>query len=277
MHIWVATLDETIPDAWKEVYERGLRLVDPATRDRLNKFYHKRDSFRGLVGCLLPRMLLKERGVPLDEMAFGRTQSGKPFIASVTSSYSLTLFADGGVVAMAWSSAEDLQGPPAYRLGIDVMKVQLPERETFANFLDAFSDQLTPLEHRSLLPSASEPSLPESEALYRFYLIWTLKEAYTKALGLGLGFEFKRIEYDIHGETVRIDGALTREWKFVRFEIPHCLRSGREDTYVGVAALSHREQARQDEDCRVEWRDPGAWLDCHDAVEFVERALHELA
>ncbi|KAH9844017.1 uncharacterized protein C8Q71DRAFT_793629 [Rhodofomes roseus] len=267
MHIWVALLDETTPDAWKEsqVCERGLTLVDPASRDRLNKFYHKRDSFRGLVGCLLPRMLLKQRGVPLEKMAFGRTQSGKPYIATegIDPPIAYNITHDSGVVAMTWSSGEDLVGPPAYRLGIDVMKVHRPEHEAFANFLEAFSDQLTPLEHRSLLPSPSEPSLPESEALYRFYLIWTLKEAYTKALGLGLGFDFKRIEYDIHQETVRIDGALAREWKF--------------DTYVGVAALSHREQARQAEDCRVEWWDAGSWLECHDAVEFVERALHELA
>lgn len=31
---------------WIQVYERGLRLVDTATRDRLNRFYHKKDSFR---------------------------------------------------------------------------------------------------------------------------------------------------------------------------------------------------------------------------------------
>ena len=35
------------------------------------------------MGSLLPRMLLKERGIPPDKMSFGRTQSGKPYIASV--------------------------------------------------------------------------------------------------------------------------------------------------------------------------------------------------
>lgn len=133
------------------------------------------------------------------------------------------------------------------------------------------------MEHRSLLPSASEPSLPESEALYRFYLIWTLKEAYTKAVGLGMGFDFKRIEYDVYQYTVRIDGVLAREWKFVRFEVPHRLRCGREDMYVGVAAVSDGQQARQDDDCRVEWRDQGSWLEYHDAVDFVERALREMS
>ena len=44
---------------------------------------------------------------------------------------------------MAWASGGDLVGPPAYKLGVDVMKVQLPKRECFANFLDAFGDQVS--------------------------------------------------------------------------------------------------------------------------------------
>lgn len=52
---------------------------------------------------------------------------------------------------MAWASGGDLVGPPAYKLGIDVMKVQLPKRECFANFLDAFGDQVS----QSALPGDS--------------------------------------------------------------------------------------------------------------------------
>lgn len=44
---------------------------------------------------------------------------------------------------MAWASGADLVGPPAYKLGVDVMKVQLPRRECFANFLEAFGDQVS--------------------------------------------------------------------------------------------------------------------------------------
>ena len=47
-----------------------------------------------------------------------------------------------------------------------------------------------------------------------------MKEAYTKALGLGVGFEFNRIEYDVHQETVRIDGALAREPQVCTHSIP---------------------------------------------------------
>ena len=56
--------------------------------------------------------------------------------------------------------------------------------------------------------------VPENEALSRFYLIWTIKEAYIKAIGLGLGFDPSRIEYDMGTNTVAVDGAVATDWRF---------------------------------------------------------------
>lgn len=57
------------------------------------------------------------------------------------------------------------------------------------------------------------------DRLTDIFLLWTLKEAYTKALGLGLGFDFSRIEYDFDNRTLEIDGRAPVGWRIRTMEI----------------------------------------------------------
>ncbi|KZT12948.1 uncharacterized protein LAESUDRAFT_689951 [Laetiporus sulphureus 93-53] len=279
MQVWVVTFnDEAVAD-WEGIYQKGLELVDPESRQRLQRFYHRKDSFRGLVGRLLPRMLLKERGVPPDRMSFGKTATGKPYITTdhLAEPIGYSITHDSGLIAMAFASGNDLyHDPPAYRVGVDVMKLKPPKHETFRAFVDVFNDQLTSLERDILLPPTASPPLSQEEAFRRFYLIWTLKEAYTKALGLGLGFDFKRIEYDVPRDIVRIDGVVPRGWEFIRFQLENTLDDGCQEKYVGAAARYIGEAVLPVEECVVHFRNAGSWLKVSDAIEFVERALREL-
>jgi len=61
--------------------------------------------------------------------------------------------------------------------------------------------------------------VPENEAISHFYLIWTIKEAYTKAIGQGLGFDLQRIEYNVASNTVTVDGVAATEWQFETFQV----------------------------------------------------------
>lgn len=183
---------------------------------------------------------------------------------------------DEGVIAMAFATGD--LGPPAYNIGVDVMQLKVPPRTTFPEFVDSVSSQvrsprvalaprlivatqLTPLERATLLADVAE-----TEAIRRFYWVWTLKEAYTKALGLGLGFDFRRIEYDVVRENITIDGEVARGWQFRKFEVAH---GG--SKYVGVAARFVGGRS-----ISLGELDEGS-LVCYDAASFVLRAIEELA
>ena len=99
-----------------------------------------------------------------------------------------------------------------------------------------------------------------------------MKEAYTKALGLGLGFDFSRIEYNVTRETLTIDGETPLGWQIIKFEIQN-ERDGEKEAYQGVAArfTGGDVTAISANDSKE-----GNWLFHYDAVAFVTRAIQEL-
>lgn len=108
--------------------------------------------------------------------------------------------------------------------------------------------------------------MPEDELLRRFFWMWTLKEAYTKALGLGLGFDFSRIEFDVVNKVVRVDRAVPEGWAFRMFVI-----ADGQDVYEGVVAQYVGEGPTT-----VVHEETNDWLTVQDAVTFTENALKVL-
>jgi len=137
---------------------------------------------------------------------------------------------DNDLVAMAFAPGE--HGPPAFLIGVDVMKVRAPTHgageEDVASFLRTVGDTtLTDAEKRLVWTD-----VPENEALSRFYHIWTIKEAYAKAIGLGLSFDPSRIEYNMLSNTVAVDGVVAVDWRFETTQV-----TVDEDAYRVTTAL----------------------------------------
>jgi len=166
---------------------------------------------------------------------------------------------DNDLVAMAFTSGDQQS---CNIIGIDVMKVRIPGHESFASFVDSVGDQLTQTERHSL-----NIELSPSHQLRRFFWMWTLKEAYTKALGLGLGFDFRRVEFDVVNLIVRVDGQIPQGWHFSMFVI-----EDGEDFYQGVVAEHVGGTSTQ---VLKESIKPN-WLTIHNAVPFTEHAIINL-
>jgi 4'-phosphopantetheinyl transferase len=113
-----------------------------------------------------------------------------------------------------------------------------------------------------------------SARLRGFFRVWTLKEAYTKALGAGVGFDFARLDLDLGATTpvLRVDGALVVGWALAAWEV-----NVRGETYMGaLARFVGPGPTSAEEDATV--RDiplPPAW-EHGSASMFVGRALESL-
>jgi 4'-phosphopantetheinyl transferase len=106
-------------------------------------------------------------------------------------------------------------------------------RQCVFEVLYKLADKLTQVQLTKTELKTFTPDLDSATAIRYIFLLWTLKEAYTKALGLGLGFDFKRIEYDILQGRVSVDGRPATGWEFLLFVVH---TQGGTDVYQGAIA-----------------------------------------
>lgn len=65
----------------ESLYRNALDLLDSSSQERVRLFYHRADSCRCIIGRLLPRVLLSEKGVSAENIQFAKTDAGKPYFA----------------------------------------------------------------------------------------------------------------------------------------------------------------------------------------------------
>ena len=115
----------------------------------------------------------------------------------------------------------------SFLIGVDVTKYDLPRNYTLnEEYFDLMVDVFTPHEWASIKGAPDEHT-----QLMQFYRHWTMKEAYIKAVGVGLQHELQRIEFrhptgDIWSPhpAVFVDGEALKGWAFYvdRLDDTHC-------------------------------------------------------
>ncbi|OBZ19616.1 hypothetical protein A8L34_06520 [Bacillus sp. FJAT-27264] len=133
-------------------------------RNGIGRFLRLEDAYRSLFGEILVRTVIRrELGIPNQEIHFQKNEYGKPHLEG-KESFSFNVSHSGKWVSVIYGTG---------RLGVDIEEIRPIDLTIAERF---FSDE----EYEDLMLR------PEEARTDYFYEIWTLKEAYVKALGSGL-------------------------------------------------------------------------------------------
>lgn len=200
------------------------RLVEAEAMTRIGRYLRAIDRIRAFVACLLPRVMLVEtQCVPhWRDVSIQRTEGGRPYTDVPHIDFNVSH--DGDWVVMAFSRT--------YGVGVDVMQVALPHfEENSASFCRTMSSSMTRSERDWVLQGASD-----ADVLSRLYDVWTYKEALTKNMGLGLGFDFARIDLRFQqGFTLAMDDRAVDTYRFREVALPCGASSHAPGSRVAVA------------------------------------------
>lgn len=178
-----------------------VRTLSEQERARAARFRHALHARRWIRARTALRWHLGVAlGSPPEQLRFRSEPLGKPMLDGTQAhrfTFNLSHAADMAVIAWA-HLPPGLDAPPL--LGVDVEAVvAVPELEEVARHYFA------PEERAALL------ALPLEERTFAFHRIWTRKEAFVKALGLGIGAPLDRFAVTLDHATAhvcRADSAL---------------------------------------------------------------------
>eukprot|EP00814_Leptocylindrus_danicus_P017048 CAMPEP_0116012176 /NCGR_PEP_ID=MMETSP0321-20121206/4976_1 /TAXON_ID=163516 /ORGANISM="Leptocylindrus danicus var. danicus, Strain B650" /LENGTH=347 /DNA_ID=CAMNT_0003481487 /DNA_START=18 /DNA_END=1058 /DNA_ORIENTATION=- len=144
---------------------------------------------------------INSKRLPIFELP--RTEYGKPFIetpkkniwpqSSAVAPPLLSVSHHGSFVTMA--TLKDNNPKSSILMGIDLVVIDARPKEGVQTFLSYFSSVFSPKEWRIITGQVSP-----LQKMREFFCRWALREAYTKALGVGLGMDFGSFEIDCGGE-----------------------------------------------------------------------------
>jgi len=196
---WHCTIAD-VPSAQSAEWSQLLSFVNTEERTKILKFRYDDDRKRALVSILLQKALIRHYlGHSTDEgFVIRRTPENKPYmlIKNITDEtakppglWNYNLSHHGQFVGIA-SHARLL-------VGVDIVDIgtRSPSINNSRAYVEMFERNLDPKELSFILSHSSDESIYTA-----FFVIWSLKESFIKAIGLGLGFELHNIcfsvEYD---------------------------------------------------------------------------------
>lgn len=187
-----------------------LNFIQPEERKRIAGLNSALMQTHSLAGRLMIRHLVADvYGVPYKFVRIRRTTRGRPYVTHVETQrcsrtqLEFSVSHDGDWVALCSGHRQ---------IGCDIV-CQRATQVAAANMLAGMWDggHLTPTEWDNI-----RSHIRLRDQLHYFYRVWACKEAYIKALGVGLDFDLGRIEVRLTNDRPRVlvDGHPLQQWTF---------------------------------------------------------------
>uniref|UniRef100_A0A0E0BNK2 holo-[acyl-carrier-protein] synthase n=1 Tax=Oryza glumipatula TaxID=40148 RepID=A0A0E0BNK2_9ORYZ len=209
-------------------FQAAAALLPPHDRPAIHRFVREEDRKRALVSRLLQYSLVYHAlGMPFHQIRINRTLEGKPYLNKNVNlpGFNFNTSHQGEYVGIA--------SEPLCLVGLDIVCISKPQRETALEFINNFTSYLTDHEWNCIVTADSHDGM-----LTEFYRYWCLKEAFVKATGAGVGFGLQRLEFHHMNWTnisLCIDGEEARKWMFWLFKI--------DEMHLASIAKGHPEDA----------------------------------
>ncbi|GHI10383.1 4-phosphopantetheinyl transferase [Streptomyces cellostaticus] len=187
--------------------------LDEYEQETAGRFLFDRDQRQYLVAhALVRRVLALESGIPEAEAVLWRSSRGRPFLQKPVEG-----LPRGGRELdfnLSHTDGYNLLGVVRrHRIGVDVERLDRGDRG-----FDAIVESFAPEEIAWVAEAA--PGRARDRRVLR---LWTLKEAYTKARGLGLGLSFDSFAFTLAKDRGVLafrppDDEAPRQWRFAELE-----------------------------------------------------------
>lgn len=201
VHIWIINWKSI--QSWIKNY-RG--ILTEKERESSRAYYFKEDRSRGETGKILTRLLAAHYlQISYTQIMVIANSYGKPIIYSTDGELiNHNVSHSGDYVVLAFS----LQGT----IGVDIEKMRtLPEYQEIASSF-----------HRN-----EYLKICNKKSLKVFYRIWTAKEAYVKAKGVGLNIDLE--SFEIRDSVIYRNSIPQKQWEIFYYTI--------QNTYSGAVVV----------------------------------------
>lgn len=201
LDIWQASILDAMPH-----FETLVASLSEEEKARGERFVNPEHSRRFLLAqAILRDVLSRYLEQSPDSLIFKRTEHGKPFLENHRLKFNLSHSCDRVLVGLSTES----------EVGVDIEYTQNLHR--FDELIERF---FSPSEYEAFLSYSSE-----EEQRFAFYRGWTRKEAYLKAIGLGLSFPLNEFVVSLAPNemhallSVKDDRSVRSKWTVFSFDV----------------------------------------------------------